>query len=446
MEKEWRELSGPEKREIRFSTWLAAEGVTFQKPEDEATYQAAVIRFKDALLREKTPDRVPVLLLGTFMPTHLYGVTPYEAMYDPDKLAATCLQFVKDFRPDYYVTPALIGSGKIYETLALKQYKWPGHGLSKESGYQYVEGNYMTADDYPALIDDPSDFWLRTWMPRVFGALEPLSHLSPFPDLWEIVLVSLQMIPFGIPPVQGALKALIEAGNLAMAWIEKMMGFEMAARGLGVPSCFGGASKAPYDILSDTLRGTKGIMLDLYRQPEMVLKAVERLTPLAIKQGLNAATMNKNPVVFMPLHKGADGFMSDAQFKKFYWPSLKAVILGLAEEGCVPFLFCEGSYNTRLEYLKELPKGSCLWIFDRTDMSRAKEVLGDRLCIGGNVPSGLILVGTPEKVKDYCRNLIDTAGKGGGYIMSLGTAMDEGRADTLHAMVDFSKEYGVYRS
>jgi hypothetical protein len=444
MGKPWGELSAAEKRASRFAAWLEAEGVTFQSPEAERAYTAAVRRLKDVLLREKTPDRVPIVLLGTFMPTHLYGVTPYEAMYDPDKLAATCLQFLKDFRPDYYVTPALIGSGKIYERLDLKQYKWPGHGVNKTSGYQYVEGDYMRADDYSALIADPTDFWLRTWMPRVFGALEPLSNLSAFTDLWEIVLVSLQMIPFGIPPVQGALKALMEAGNEAMGWIEKMMGFEMAARGLGIPSCFGGASKAPYDILSDTLRGTKGIMLDLYRQPDMVLKAVERITPLAIRQGVGAATVNKNPVVFMPLHKGADGFMSDEQFRKFYWPSLKAVILGLAEEGCVPFLFCEGSYNSRLEHLRELPKGSCIWVFDRTDMGRAKEMLGDRLCIGGNVPSGMILVGTPEKVKAYCRDLIDTAGRGGGYLMSLGTAMDEGRADTLHALVDFTKEYGVY--
>ncbi|MBI5584996.1 MAG: uroporphyrinogen decarboxylase [Deltaproteobacteria bacterium] len=444
MEKEWRELSGAEKREARLAAWLAAEGVTFQSPEAEKTYKAAVLRMKDVVLREKPPDRVPILLLGTFMATHLYGVTPYEAMYDPDKLAATFIRFLKDFRPDYFGTPTLIGSGRVYEALALKQYKWPGHGLPRESGYQYVEGEYMTATDYPALIEDPTDFWLRTWMPRVFGALEPLSNLSPFTNLWEIVLVSLQMIPFGIPPVQGALQALIQAGNEAMAWIQKLGACELEAKSLGIPGNFGGASKAPYDILSDTLRGTKGIMLDLYRQPEMVLKAVERLTPLAIRQGVSAATMNQNPIVFMPLHKGADGFMSDAQFQKFYWPSLKAVILGLAEEGCIPFLFCEGSYNTRLKYLQELPKGSCLWIFDRTDMAQAKELLGDRLCIGGNVPSGMILVGTPEKVKAYCKELIDVAGRGGGYIMSFGTAMDEGRADTIHAMVDFTKEYGVY--
>jgi uroporphyrinogen-III decarboxylase len=147
----------------------------------------------------------------------------------------------------------------------------------------------------------------------------------------------------------------------------------------------------------------------------------------------------------MPLHKGADGFMSDEQFRTFYWPTLKAVILGLAEEGCVPFLFCEGGYNSRLQYLQELPKGSCFWIFDRTDMVKAKEMLGDTLCIGGNVPSGLILTGTVDDVKAYCRNLIDTAGKGGGYIMSFGTAMDEGKPETVHAMIDVTKEYGVYR-
>ncbi len=445
MDKQWEAMSADEKRASRFDTWLSAAGVQFQNAGTEASYKAAVARFKDALLLEKTPDRVPIILLGTFMPGHLYGVTPYEAMYDTDKLASSYKRFLVDYKPDYYVTPALIGSGKIFDILDYRQYRWPGHGIPQESGYQCIEAEYMSAEDYDALIDDPSDFWIRKWFPRIFGALEPLKNLSAFTDLWEIVLVSVHMIPFGIPPVQDALKALMDAGNEAMAWIQKIMGLEMEVRGMGFPSMFGGATKAPYDILADTLRGTRGIMTDLYRRPDKVLKAVERLTSLAIKQSVGGATMNGNPVVFIPLHKGADGFMSDGQFKKFYWPSLKKVILGLSLEGCVPFLFCEGSYDSRLGYLTELPKGSCLWIFDRTDMTKAKEALGDRLCIGGNVPSGLILTGTAEKVRSYCKDLIDVAGKGGGYIMSFGTAMDEGNAETIHAMVDFTKEYGIYR-
>jgi uroporphyrinogen-III decarboxylase len=275
--------------------------------------------------------------------------------------------------------------------------------------------------------------------------MEPLKNIRPFTEQWEVVLVCAHMIPFGIPEVQKALKALMEAGNEAMAWIQQIMGFEMEARGMGFVSGAGGVSKAPFDLLADTLRGSRAVMMDMYRRPDMVLKAVERLTPLAIKQGVDGATFQGNPIVFIPLHRGADGFMSDEQFKKFYWPGLKALILGLAGEGCVPFLFCEGSYNSRLEYLKELPKASCLWVFDRTDMARAKKLLGKRLCIGGNVPSGLILTGTAEQVKAYCKNLIDVAGKGGGYIMAFGTSMDEGKSDTVHAMIDFTKEYGVYK-
>lgn len=445
MEKNSEKMSAKEKQEARFRTWLSAEGIKFKSPEAENTYKSAVTRFKDAVQLERLPDRIPIVLLGTFMPGHLYGVTPYEAMYDTDKMIDASFRFHTDFAPDYYVTPALIGTGKVFDILDFKLYRWPGHGIPKDSGYQCVEGEYMLPEDYDALIDDPTDFWLRRWMPRVFGTLEPLRNLSPFPDMWEIVVVSLQMIPFGIPPVQSALKALMDAGNVAMAWIEKVMAHEMELKAIGIPSCFGGAAKAPFDILADTLRGTRGIMIDMYRRPEMILTAVERVTPLAIKQGVGGANMSGNPVVFIPLHKGADGFMSDEQFKRFYWPSLKALILGLAEEGCIPFLFCEGSYNTRLEYLKQLPKGSCIWIFDRTDMKKAKETIGDKLCIGGNVPAGLILTGTPEKVRAYCKDLIDVAGKGGGYVMSFGTALDEGKADTIHAMVDFTKEYGVYK-
>jgi hypothetical protein len=445
MEKRPEEMSPLEKRDARFAAWLSAPGVTFVSPEAEATYKAAVTRFKDIVEMKKLPDRVPAFPFGIFMQTELGGIIPWEAMYDTDKMVAAQLRFVTEYRPDYYTTPALIGHGKVFDILDYKQYRLPGHGIPETSAYQYVEAEYMLDDEYSALINDPTDFWLRTLMPRSYGALDGLKMLSPFTDMWEVVLVSGQMIPFGIPPVQTALKALLDAGNEAMAWIQKVVGFEMQARGLGCPGCFGGATKAPFDILGDTLRGTRAALIDLYRRPDMVLKAVERLTPLAVSQGVRGATAQGCPVVFIPLHKGADGFMSDAQFARFYWPSLKELILGLADEGCVPFLFCEGSYNTRLEYLKELPEASCMWVFDRTDMVKAKEAIGKKICIGGNVPSGLLLTGSPEQIRSYCKELIDTAGKGGGYLMCTGTAMDQGNAANVHAMIDFTKEYGVYR-
>ena len=446
MEKKWEEMTAEERQEARFDKWLSPpDGIAFKSPEAEASHKAIITRFKDAVQMKKTPDRVPIYTLFTFMPADLYGVAPGELMYDPEKLVSTWKRYLADYGPDFYISPALVGNGKCFEALDYKQYRWPGHGVSENSTYQCIEDEYMKAEDYQALIDDPSDFWLRTYLPRVFGALEPLKNIPPFTDIWEMPIVSGHLIGLGTPEVQEALKALVEAGRVAFEWGQHIMGFEKEAQELGFVNGAGGISKAPFDIIADTLRGTRAMMMDMYRQPDMVLKAIERITPIAIKQGLNGANFHGNPIVFIPLHKGADGFMSDEQFRTFYWPGLKAVILGLADEGCVPMLFAEGGYNSRLEYLKELPKGRCLWIFDRTDMTRAKEIIGDNICIGGNVPAGLIMTGTAEQVKDYCKNLIDVAGKNGGYVMSMGTSMDEGKPDTLHAMIDFTKEYGVYK-
>lgn len=442
--KSWAEMSADERRQARFDTWLAAEGTTFESPEAEATYKASVTRFRDVIELKKEPDRVPILLNCTFMPASLYGVDPYDLMYDPEVLMDTFRRFLVDYESDYYFTPLIIGSGRVLEVLDCKQVAWPGHGVAKNAGYQYFEGEYMRDDEYRMLIDDPTDFWLRGYIPRAFAALEPLSRVSPFTDLWEVVLVTGQMIPFGAPDVQAALSALMEAGREALAYIEQVGPFEAEARGKGFVSAAGGISKAPFDILADTLRGTRSTMVDMRRRPELVLEAIERLTPLAIKQGVHGATSQNNPIVFMPLHKGADGFMSDEHFRTFYWPSLKAVVEGLVEEGCVPYLFCEGGYNTRLEYLAELPPGTTFCHFDHTDMARAKEVLGGKVCIGGNMPASLILTGTVDEVKAYCRNLIETVGPGGGYVMAFGTAMDNGKPETVHAMVEATREYGVY--
>ena len=193
------------------------------------------------------------------------------------------------------------------------------------------------------------------------------------------------------------------------------------------------------------MRGTKGIMLDIFRQPDKLLAAMEALVPIMIGMGVGAAQQTGNPLIFIPLHKGADGFLSDEQFKTFYWPTLRKVFMALIDEGCVPFPFVEGSFNSRLEVIRDVPKGRTAWIFDRTDMVKAKEVLGDTACIGGNVPSQLLSVGTSQEVKDYARRLIDTAGKDGGYIMSNGAAIDKSKPENVRTMIDFTKEYGIYQ-
>jgi len=251
-------------------------------------------------------------------------------------------------------------------------------------------------------------------------------------------------IPNALPRVQGTFKALFEAGAEALKWAMAMGGLDGELKSLGFPNILGGFTKAPFDVFGDTLRGTRGIIMDMYRQPDKLLNAMEALVPIMIGMGVGASQQTGNPQIFMPLHKGADGFLSDEQFKKFYWPTFKAVMLGLIENGCVPCCFVEGGYNDRLDYLTEIPKGQCIYIFDRTDMAQARKVLGGKSCIGGGFPISLILTGNVQQVEDRTKKLLDDAAGDGGYILSIGCAMDEAREDTLKAFIQTGKEYGKY--
>ncbi|MBI2829672.1 MAG: hypothetical protein HYX81_00770, partial [Chloroflexi bacterium] len=183
---------------------------------------------------------------------------------------------------------------------------------------------------------------------------------------------------------------------------------------------------------------------DMYKYPDKLLRLCEMLVPLQLERASRVAKRLKNKRVFIPLHRGSDGFMSLKQFETFYWPTLKKVILSLVEMGLTPCPFFEGTWDQRLEYLRELPRGKVLCHLAQTDMAKAKEVLGDHLCIMGNVPSSLLQVGTAQEVEDYCKKLIDACSKGGGFILNP-MPMDEANPANVKAMVDFTKEYGVYR-
>ncbi len=437
----WEALTPDEKMERRFAAWRAAQGIEFVSPEAEQEYKARVARIADAL-QLKQPDRVPVFLnLGNFAAGY-YGYTQQDIMYDVDKAIDVATRCTLEFQVDGKIAAGAF-MARTGDILDFKLFSWPGHGVSADSGVQFNEGEYMYADEYDAFIDDPVDFWWRTYLPRIVGVLEPLNQL-PTPT-FHYNSIPANLSRYGLPEVQEALEKLVEAGRQTLSWQQKLAPANKKLSEMGFPSLQEGSSSAPYDIVGDALRGTRGISMDVFRQPDKLLKAMDRITPMLINAAVRAARLGGSPVVMMPLHKGADGWLSDEHFKTFYWPSLRKVVLGLIEEGLMPSLFAEGSYDSRLEVIADLPKGKTNWYFDYTDMTRAKEILGDVACIQGNVPVSLIHTGTPEATTAYCRQLIDTAGKGGGFILSTGAGIDRtAKVENVRAMIKTAKEYGVY--
>jgi uroporphyrinogen-III decarboxylase len=442
--KNWSEMTWEEKREERFKKWLEAPGVKFNSPAAKKAYRERVTRFIKVIKLEE-PDRVPCILPSGFFPAHYAGYTLKDVMYDYEKLKKAYLKFIDEFDMDTYTGPSLIFPGKALDMTDHRLHKWPGHGLPDNASlYQYVEKEYMKADEYPALLGNPADYWWRFLLPRVVGAFEPFRKLPPMNGMMGVPLQFYAAV--ANPDIEAAFKTMIEAGKEVIKWQKVIAEINLASLAAGIPNLRGGGmGGAPFDNIADMLRGTQGMVMDMYRQPERLHEAMETIVPNTIKSSVAMADATGCPLCFMPLHKGDESFMSPRQFETFYWPTYRRVLMGMIEEGLVPYPFAEGRYGARLEVIKDLPKSSTLWSFEDIDMARAKKVLGGSACIAGNVPSSVLYTKTPKEVKEYCRKLIETCAPGGGYILTGAAGMNEGNPDNLRAMMAAAREYGVYK-
>jgi len=79
-------------------------------------------------------------------------------------------------------------------------------------------------------------------------------------------------------------------------------------------------------------------------------------------------------------------------------------------------------------------------------MIKAKEVLGDHLCLMGNLDLGLTAMGSPEDVMGQCRKLIENCGEGGGFILSSACEVPiNAPFENILSIKKAVEEYGWYR-
>jgi hypothetical protein len=405
----------------------------------EQIYREREKRYIDAV-QLRLPDRVPTSVHLSYLPARFTGITYKDAYYDFPKWKEAYLKTALYFQPDrceWFPNQ----SGRVLEALDAKTTVWPGHGAGINSSHQFVEGEYMKAEEYDLFLNDRADFNIRFLIPRSYGLLQPLSHLPPLDS-------AMGFLPFHViaaPEFSNMLDRLSGIARQAMEWQQQVMNMARALNEAGFPGrtgMIGGG--VPYDMISDFMRGMRGAMLDMYRCPDKLLAAIEKISEQTLKRIAAAPKATEFATTFIALHRGADGFMSIKQFEKFYWPYLKKLVDALVEAGYTPEVFFEGDYTQRLEYLREFPKGKVIARFDRSDMAKVKQVLGGHICISGNVPASLLQTSDVEGVKKYCRWLIDVVGKDGGFIMGPGSVVDEVKPENLKAMIDFTREYGRY--
>jgi uroporphyrinogen-III decarboxylase len=400
-------------------------------------------RIMDAI-QLRMPDRVPVICAMGYFPAKYTGIPCSAAYYDFDAWYAAYEKTLRDFQPDMIYQQGFT-PGKALEILNPKQMRWPGHGVDPYQGHQSIEIDNMKADEYDLYMSDPSDYMFRIFMSRTSDKLAGLATLPPLSDLAGGPMgIQAMALAFSDPKMSKAIRTLQQAGREMRKWRSKIAKFNKLIRDNGFPQYLQGAAMPPFDVISHSLRGMSGTMMDMFRQPAKLEEMCEFILKKTLERPMPPPSEYGNIRIFMTNTRGSDEFMSMKQFQTFYWPTFKKLVMALIERGATPCIFFEGNFTSRLEYLLEFPKGKLLARFDTTDIFRAKEVLKDHVCIEGNVPSSLLQVGTVKDVKDHCKKLIDICGKGGGYILSPRSSTDEVKPENLKAMIEFTKEYGKY--
>jgi len=357
----------------------------------------------------KVPDRVPVVPLIMQFALQSQGVPQAEAYKDPLK-ARQALMDTFDALGKY---DAVIGANLLWPrsswriSAAPTRMRFPGKGgVPEDVPIQAIEQEIMTADDYDTIIAKGWNGFCEEFLPRVTG--RPLEKIDALQKL--IMKISL---------------------DDAKVWEE---------RGVWV---LGGATVWSCTMILSICRTLTQFTLDLHRRPDKVQAAIEAMVPDLIQNVIDDIKVTGNPWVFFPLERGSAFYYPVRIFERFELPYLKKMVEAFTEQGFMSILHFDTDWTLNLPYLKELPKGKSICQFDSTtDIFKAKEVLGDHMCLMGDVPAALLTLGTPEEVAAYCEKLIDRVGKGGGFILSTGCECPvDAKFQNVKAMIDTARNH-----
>jgi uroporphyrinogen-III decarboxylase len=210
----------------------------------------------------------------------------------------------------------------------------------------------------------------------------------------------------------------------------------------GVPVLRGGMVRPPF-VQFSMWRTWRGIAQDLLSRKEKLKEVSDAVWKDLVKIGENQSKIVGCNYVFIPCGRASATFLSEKLFLEYFFPYLKMIVEELVKDGFTPRLHCDANWMPFLEYFLELPKKSCIIELGlETNFNRAKEILGGHMCLYGNVPIKLLLTGSPFKVEEYCRKLIEDIGYDGFILANDDIVPHNAKFENVKMLVEAGKKYG----
>jgi hypothetical protein len=269
-------------------------------------------------------------------------------------------------------------------------FKLPGRELGEDDLFQINEQEVMQRQDYERILTQGYSRWFLDYNVRLQ------------PDL----------------PRGGPGRAIIIYQFIRMALRIRGNAARLERRGV-LPAFYGGGYP-PFDFFS-LARSVNKFIIDLHDCPELVQKVCQAsVDPILATMMQPLQVTNGKRVCIYPMRSSAT-FISPSMFETLALPPLKRMVEFFVRKGITPILHCDANWNPMLPYFREFPRASCILELDEeTDIFKAKQILGDWMCLKGNVPAQLLAFGESGEVEAYCEKLIREIGYGGGFILGSG--------------------------
>ena len=360
----------------------------------ESLFQQRLTRIMQAVALEK-PDRTPVVL-------EYSGFAAYVTQTPMAEFLASAAKNLETMIQAYH----LIGGGDAINYGSFWPYGlcydfmakvWvPGVDLPENEMWQVVETELMKPEDYDRILD-------LGW-PEFFEDFMTGRILNDAPA---------EYLPPRRKPV-----------DVRGAW-----------RASGIPVLSGGDVTTPIELLCGA-RSLFQFADDLFEIPDKVEAVMDAIVPHLAAGGIRRAKKLGYPLVWIGGWRSAPCLLSPRMWNRFVWPYFRKLVQEVVDAGLIALLHLDSDWTRELERFTELPRAKCIMALDgETDIFKAKKILGNHMCLMGDVAASMLYLEEPDDVYAYCTTLIRELGPGGFILQSGCDIPANAKLENVRAMV-----------
>lgn len=365
-----------------------------------STFEYNLSLFKKAVAMEPV-DRVPFIPCApAFFPLD-GGISLKTAITDFE--TASKVNLAEHLKYKATGTQANIFTPLLLTGYWLSQVCLPGEGkLNDYDLWQMMEKeDFVSQDDYREIIKNGYGPWYEKFKK------ERLNNVDE------------KLIPY-----------FQAAGPSAMEFVEA-----------GIPITMGMLMITPFEFLCGGRSLQSFLLDDIYEEPELLKEVFDKIMEWAVPYYDSMLTMLKPLGVWVGGWRAAPGIVSPAICEEWGMPYIRKYVDMCIAHDVVPILHLDSDWEKALEMFRDFPEKKCILALDgKTDIFKAKEVLGDRMCIMGDVPAEMLAFSDYDTVYSYCEKLIREIGPTGFILASGCDVPPNAKQECVMAMGDAAEQ------